>query len=150
MPRSTIANRRFELLDVDIELRPIADAAISASTNGVAVELKAELLHGYKAVVYWADYTGYVATTAEWTVKVEASTDMAFTTPIVVSQDLALPVVAGEENKLYLPLEGQAIAQLNTSADRICYLRTVATEVGAPGDLTYGNYLTLLMASGMT
>lgn len=132
MPRSTIANRRAIQFDASLELRDYDAAAISATTTGTSIALAATKLMGYKAVVDVAAHTGYVATTAQWTITVEASADDS--TFFTVGS--FTPV--GSVNRFDVPLSGEWVNDIIGSA---AYIRVKATKTGSPGNLTYGVFL---------
>ncbi|MBD2488998.1 hypothetical protein [Aulosira sp. FACHB-615] len=134
MPRSTIANRRATIFDKALELRDYTAAAISATTAGTAISLQATKLKSYKCVVDVAAHTGFVATSAQWDITVEASTDNSTFKPV------GTVTPQGTQNRFDLPLSGEWVEDIVSGA---LYVRVKATKTGSPGNLTYGAFLTV-------
>lgn len=133
MPLSTTGDRRKNLLDKLLELRDYSATALAATTNGTPVTIDATKIIAYEAVCKVAAYTGYVDPTAQWDLKVQVSADNV----TYVDASVAY-VLDGTEQKVRFALSGAAVNDL--AADAL-YVRTVATKTGAPGDLTYGAFL---------
>lgn len=133
MPRSTISNRRAYTFDKQLELRDLAAAALNATTSGAAVLHPVTLLQDFRAVITALAHTGYVATTAQWTLAIEASSNG--TNWFQVGNAITLTGVAGI---FEVALSGEGIHDVVPNADRI---RVTATRTGTPGNLQYGAYL---------
>jgi hypothetical protein len=133
MPRSTIANRRAIQFDKALELRDYAALAISASTSETALAIAATKLKAYKAVVDVAAHTGYVATTAQWDVTIEAALASGGTYKAVGTF-----TATGVANRFDVPLSGEWIDDIIADA---AYIRVKAVKTGSPGNLTYGAFL---------
>ncbi|MFN6572368.1 hypothetical protein [Dendronalium sp. ChiSLP03b] len=133
MPRSTIANRRAILFDKSLELRDFAATAISASTTESAIAYPVTKLKAYKCVVDVAAHTGYVATTAQWDITIEACATSGGTYKTVKTF-----TVIGVANRFDVPLSGEWVDDIVTDA---AFVRVKATKTGAPGNLTYGAFL---------
>ncbi|WP_445634592.1 hypothetical protein NSTC745_06414 [Nostoc sp. DSM 114161] len=133
MPRSTIANRRAIQFDKALELRDYAAAAISASTTETAIAFPATKLKAYKCVVDVAAYTGYVASSAQWDITVEASTTSGGTYKTVGTF-----TALGAQNRFDVPLSGEWVDDIVADA---AYIRVKAVKTGSPGNLTYGAFL---------
>lgn len=135
---STIGDRRFDLLDVDLELRAPGEAAETGTASETAISLKAEKLAYYKAVVDHSAIGGTVDGSNYWTISIEVS-DNNSDFVAVASQQLA--AAAGRH---YLPLEGDAIAKAMAAAGETeaLWVRVTATETGTTaGNLDYTAYL---------
>jgi hypothetical protein len=86
----------------------------------------------FKVVVRNSAYTGYVATTAQWTIDIQASADgTSYTT-------IASYVPAGVVDKREFVFTGFAVSKAVPNA---LMLRARAVKTGAPGDLTYAAYI---------
>lgn len=133
MPRSTITNRRAIHFDKATELRDYAAAAISASTTETAIALPATKLMSYKAVVDVAAHTGYVATTAQWDITVEAALTSGGT-----YKTIGTFTALGTANRFDVPLSGEWVDDIVADA---AYIRVKAVKTGSPGNLTYGAFL---------
>lgn len=133
MPRSTIANRRAIHFDANLELRDFDAAAISASTAETAIAYPVTKLMGYKCVVDVAAYTGYVATTAQWVITVEACATSGGTYKTVGTF-----TPTGVAIRADVPLSGEWVDDIEADA---AYIRVKATKTGSPGNLTYGAFL---------
>jgi hypothetical protein len=133
MPRSTIGNRRAILFDKALELRDFASAAISASTTEMALAIPATKLEAYKCVVDVAATTGYVATTAQWDITIEAALTSDGTYKTVGTL-----TVIGAANRFDVPLSGEWVDDIVADA---AYIRVKAVKTGSPGNLTYGAFL---------
>lgn len=134
MTRSTIANRRKLIFDKALELRDRNSAAISASTTETAISLAASKLKYYKAVVDVDAHTGYVATTAQWDISIEAATTVGGT-----YKEVGKCTATGVANRFDIPLAGEWVEDVAGTA---LFIRVKATKTGTPGNLTYGAYLT--------
>ena len=135
MSASTIANRRYDLLDSLQVLRDSTAAAISATTAETGLLGNFDSLLDYKVVVQTSAYTSYTVSTAVWVVTVEASTDLAFTSPIT----LFTLTTDGTALTRQFPLNGQYITQLGDPG----YLRVKATKTGSPGNFDYFAHLSM-------
>lgn len=136
---STIGDRRFDLLDTDLELRAPGEAAESGTASEAAISLEAEKLAYYKAVIDHAAIGGTVDGSNYWVISIDVSDDNA-TFVTVASQKLA--ATAGRH---YLPLEGDAVAKAMAAAGETeaLWIRVTATETGTTaGNLDYTAYLT--------
>ncbi|MEH1777088.1 hypothetical protein [Nostoc sp.] len=133
MPRSTIANRRAIQFDKSLELRDYAAVAISASTTETALTFPATKLKAYKAVVDVAAHTGYVATSAQWDITVEAALTSGGTYKTVGAF-----TATGVQNRFDVPLSGEWVDDIVADA---AYIRVKAVKTGSPGNLTYGAFL---------
>ncbi|MBN3875253.1 hypothetical protein [Nostoc sp. JL23] len=133
MPRSTIANRRAIQFDKATELRDYAAAAISASTTETALFYAVTKLMDYKAVVDVAAHTGFVATTAQWDITVEAGATSGGTYKTVGTF-----TSTGVANRFDVPLSGEWVDDIVADA---AYIRVKAVKTGSPGNLTYGAFL---------
>ena len=137
---STTAPRRYDLVDGDLQLRAPSAAAISATTAETAVELKAEKLSYYKAVVQHSAIGGTVDGSNYWQVKIEASDDNS-TFVEIDSRNLGAAA-----NRIDIPLEGQAVTDLMGLAAQgeALYIRARAVKVGTTaGNLDYSAIITL-------
>ncbi|HYX14763.1 MAG TPA: hypothetical protein VE944_10420 [Nostoc sp.] len=134
MPRSTIGNRRSIIFDKALELRDFASAAISASTTESAIAIPATKLKAYKCVIDVAAHTGYVATTAQWDITIEAALTSGGTYKTV-----GTVTSSGAANRFDVPLSGEWIDDIVPDAYSI---RVRATKTGSPGNLSYGAFLT--------
>ncbi len=133
MSRSTIGDRRAIIFDKQLELRDYDAAAISASTTETAINFEATKQMAFKCVVDVAAHTGYVATTAEWTIDVEACATSDGT-----YQSAGSLTLDGTANRFDVPLSGEWIEDIESGA---AYVRVRATKTGSPGNLTYGAFL---------
>jgi hypothetical protein len=133
MPRSTIANRRAIHFDKSLELRDYASATISASTTESAIAIPATKLETYKAVVDVAAYTGYVSTSAQWDITIEAALTSGGTYKTVGTF-----TATGVANRFDVPLSGEWVDDIVADA---AYIRVKAVKTGSPGNLTYGAFL---------
>lgn len=136
MPRSTLATRRAQGFDKNLELRNYTAAALAATASGTAIAIpEAVTAHNYKCVVHSAAYTGFVAGTAQWVISVEVSTQIA--TGFVAVGSVVLD---GTLREWDIPLSGEWVEQRVPGAR---FVRVTATKVGAAGDVTYGAYLAI-------
>lgn len=133
MPRSTIANRRAIQFDKSLELRDYAAAAVSASTTETAIAFPATKLMSYKAVVDVAAHTGFVATSAQWDITVEAALTSGGTYKTVGTF-----TATGAQNRFDVPLSGEWVDDIVADA---AFIRVKAVKTGSPGNLTYGAFL---------
>ncbi len=86
----------------------------------------------FKVVVRNNAYTGYVATTAQWTIDIQATADgTTYTT-------LASYTPAGVVDKREFAFTGFAVSKVVPGA---LMLRARAVKTGAPGDLTYAAFV---------
>ncbi|BBD69541.1 hypothetical protein NIES4072_31260 [Nostoc commune NIES-4072] len=140
MARSTIANRRAILLDGSLILRDFTTAlAIAATTAETAItSVNPAELRYYKAVVDVAAHTGYVASTAQWVITIEASADNVTFVPV------GTVTPTGVAGRFQVPLSGEWVEKNlpNASYPNIIYTRAKATKLGTPGNLNYGAFLT--------
>lgn len=137
---ATLADRRFDLLDGDLELRAPGSAAISATTAETAISLSAESLTAYKAVVDHSAIGGTVDGSNYWTVVIEASDNNSDFVQVATQK------LAAAAKRHYLPLEGAGIAAAMAAAGETeaLYIRVRAVETGTTaGNLDYTAYLTL-------
>jgi len=134
---STIADRRrIGTYDAQLELRDYAAAAISATTSETGVAFDVRKQCGFRVIVTADAYTGYVATTAEWTITVEVSDLVGGTYTTVATLDPA--AAAGAAIQVGVALSGDQIAAIDADA---AFIRVTATKTGSPGNLTYGAYI---------
>ena len=141
MSAATIANRRYDALDVLLELRDYGASAISASTAGTAVSLKAEKQAYYKAIINHAAIGGTVDGTNYWTINVEVAADQAFTNAVIVGT----VQLTADASQYHIALDGVMVEKIRAAAgeDEAIYVRANAVETGTTaGSLTYGAYLT--------
>jgi hypothetical protein len=136
MPRSTIANRSGKLYDKSLELLDANVTNLSATTTTVGVAFDLTKYLNYNLLVHTPGYTGYVAGTAAWTVKAQASLTQVGT---YVDIDAGAVEVAGTAGYTNIPLNRSAIAAYLPEAQ---YIRLVITKVGAAGNLVAGAFLT--------
>lgn len=138
MPRSTIARRDVGVFDKATELRNQSSAALSATTSETAVFIpSARLSLSIRCEIRALNYTGtFAAGSLQWAIAVEVS-DQAGTgfVPIVTK------VPNGTVQVFTFDIRGIEVEQLKTNG---AYFRTTATKTGAPGNLTYGAFLTML------
>lgn len=135
MPRSTIANRRTNAFDANISLRLITAAALSATTSTTGVFIPELLKHLYfKAVINANAYASHDGSN-NWSIAVEASEQLS--TGYVTVGTVPL---TGTLREFDLPLSGDWIEQRVSNAR---FIRVTATRTGAPGNLTFGAYLTV-------
>lgn len=137
---ATLADRRFDLLDGDLELRSPASAAISGTTAETAISLKAERLTAYKAVVSHSAIGGTVDGSNFWTVAIEASDNNSDFVQVATQK------LGAAARRHYLPLEGAGVAAAMAAAgeNKALYVRVRAIETGTTaGNLDYTAYLTL-------
>lgn len=133
MPRSTIGDRRTSMFDKATELRNYSAAAVAANASETGIALPASKYGSIRAVVNAAAYTSYVATTAQWTIEIQAATTLNGTYTTVGSV-----VLTGVQQEFDLPLSGEYIEQRVPGAK---FIRANAVKTGTPGALTYGAYL---------
>ncbi|MEH2393696.1 MAG: hypothetical protein V7K21_19215 [Nostoc sp.] len=140
MARSTIANRRAILLDAYLILRDLTTAVVIATTTAEAANTNvnpAEVGY-YKAVVDVVAHTGYVASSAQWVITIEASADNVTFVPV------GTVIPTGVAGRFQVPLSGEWVEKNlpNTPYPNIIYTRAKATKIGSPGNLNYGAFLT--------
>lgn len=133
MPVSTIAPRRANFFDKSLELRNYSAAALAATASETTIALVAVAHLDFKAVVNAAAHSGYAAGTAQWTITIEASTASNGTFVTV-----GTVVLDGTQKEYDIPLSGDWIEE---KAPGALFIRATATKTGAPGNLTYGAYL---------
>lgn len=133
MPRSTLPNRRAIEFDKELELRPYENAAISATTSSLGLAFPGTKQMYFKAIINLAAHTGYVATTAQWSITIEFSVDNA-----TFKQVGNAIVPTGIANQLEIALSGAAVEDIVPDA---AYVRVTATKTGTPGALTFGAFL---------
>lgn len=134
MPLSTIAARRKNLLDKELEIRDITAAALASSTSTPGLELDLTSQMAYEVVAGVAAYTGFEAGTAQWDLSVSVS---ANNSDWVVAS--AVNALDGTAQEVRFAFTGAAVNDLVTDAK---YIRVNATLTGTPGNLTYGAYVT--------
>jgi hypothetical protein len=134
MPRSSIADRRQQLLDALLLLRDYSGAALSATTSETGISLNSIKEQAFKAVVSVAAYTGYVVSTAVWTITIEVATTQGGS-----YSTIATYTTLGTAAEIEVPLSGFQIAQILAGA---LWIRVTATKTGSPGNLTYGAFVT--------
>ncbi|MEH1808515.1 hypothetical protein [Nostoc sp.] len=133
MSRSDIANRRAIIFDKALELRDGSTSSISASTTETALAFPATKLEDYKAVVDVSAHTGYVATSAQWDITIEASTTSGGTYKAV-----GACTATGVANRFDVPLSGEWVDDIVPNAT---YIRVKAVKTGSPGNLSYEAFL---------
>lgn len=136
---STIAPRRFDMVDGDLELRGPGEAAESTTAAETAIALKAEKLKYYKAVIDHAAIGGTVDGSNYWTIEIQGS-DNNSDWALLGSQRLA-----AAKARVYIPLEGEAVASAMAAAgeNEALFVRVRAVETGTTaGNLDYNAFLT--------
>lgn len=134
---STIADRRRKgTYDVNLELRDYTAAAISATTSSTGVEFAVRKQDYFKVVIIADAYTGYVATSAEWTIEVEVSDVVGGTYTAIGT--LVPATAAGAAIETELVFGGDQVADIDADA---AFIRVTATKTGSPGNLTYGAFI---------
>lgn len=130
------ARRKKGVYDSALELRDYDAAALSATGSEAGVSFPVRAQESFRVVINMAAYSGYVATTAEWTISVEVSDVVGGTYTEVAS----LPAAASGGAALQVPLDlnGALVEALDADA---AFIRVTATKTGSPGDLTYGAYI---------
>ena len=129
-----MTNRRFDIYDTALVLRAHDAAALSATTAGAGVDVGAESSKNLAVVIDVAAYTGYTATSAEWTIAVE-SRDSADANQVVLQSF----VTNGTKQQFRVPLDAPFVLQRHPASARI---GVRATKTGSPGNLSYGAYVT--------
>ena len=136
---STLRDSRAYHVDSLLELRPISAAAISATTSSTGIEV-GSILRKFdlaKIIINWAAYTGYVATSAAWNIKIDVS-DLVGGTYTAVTQTIELDGAAA--GQIEIPMSGLLNAYLDADS---AFVRVTATKVGVPGNLTFGAFIPL-------
>ena len=133
MPTSTLASRRDSPFDILLELRPYTAASLAATTSGIGIALTAYAHAEFSVVLGVLAQTGYVASTAQWTISVEASTVLASGYVAVSSVTLV-----GLTATRHIALSGDMINEVVPNAR---FLRVTATKLGTVGNLTYGAFI---------
>jgi hypothetical protein len=128
-----MADRRSVRFDAELEIRDVDATAISATTSETAIAIPITKNLAHKCVIIAKAYSSYVATTAQWTITVEASADNSTFKQV---GNAITPV--GTADQFFIALEGAAIADVVPDA---AYIRTTATKTGTPGTLQYGAFL---------
>ena len=124
-------------IDALTTLRSYDAASIGATTNGTPIEYPFTAQESIKVVLNQAAYSGYVATTAQWVISVQACATIAGSYVEVATFPSSLAAgtsYSGQERFL----SGE---QINKFVPDARFLRVVATLTGAAGALTYGAYL---------
>lgn len=135
MPRSTIADRVERIFDKDLMLRDYAAAALSATGSSTAINFEVRKQKLYKVTLNIAAYTGtFAAGTLQWRISVEVSDLVGGT-----FTEVGGFVPTGVATQVDIPLSRVLINTLDDDAD---WIRVTATKTGAPGNLTYGAFLT--------
>ena len=140
MSRSTINNRRFALLDALLELRDLSAGAITATTTENPIQLDANKLLYYKAVLNLAAYTGFIAGVAQWDIYIEVSGDGGST-----YKTLGTMTAPGESVIFDIGFTGEQVEDLISGGqftDADLYVRARSVKTGSPTSLNYGAYLT--------
>lgn len=132
---STIADRRAYHLDANLELRDYTATALSATTNGTAIEVNPRKFNTYKALINFATYTSFTTGSARWSAKISVS-DVSAGTYTDISQDVELN--GDDGGQIELPLSGALATYLDSDS---AFLRITFTKTGAPGNLTVGAFL---------
>lgn len=133
MSRSDIANRRAIIFDKALELRDGSTSSIMPSTTEIAIAFPATKVEDYKAVVDVSAYTGYVATSAQWDITIEAALTSGGTYKTV-----GTCTATGVANRFDVPLSGEWVDDIVPNAN---YIRVKAVKTGSPGNLSYGAFL---------
>lgn len=133
MPISTIGDRRKQTLDKLLELRAYTATPLAATASTAGLELDLTTQMAYEVICGVGAYTGNDPGIAEWSLSVSVSDDNS--TWVVFSNVAVLTGVAKEHR---FALTGAAVQDVVPGA---AYIRVNATETGAPGDLTYGAYI---------
>lgn len=134
---STIADRRRRgTYDAALELRDTAAAAISATTNGTAIQFPARKYDDFKVCFNIAAYSSYAAGTAEWvlTVEVSATSGGSYTTIGTVGA----AIFAGAAGETEIVFGGDEVADKLSTAE---WIRVTATKTGSPGSLSFGSWI---------
>lgn len=106
---------------------------VAVTTTGTPINLDVTALNLARCIIGSAGYTGYVATTAEWTVSLEAS-DAVDGTYVPIGS-LTIPGTAGNYS---FGISGEGVYKILPIAQ---YVRAVATLTGAAGTATLEVYL---------
>ena len=139
MPRSTIARRDAGVFDKATELRNQSNAALAATTSetGVAIP-EAKTALSFRCEVRVLAHTGYTAGTNQWSIAIEAS-------DVLGSGYVPIKTIVpnGSMQTYVFDVRGYELDQLKPNA---AFYRATATKTGAPGNLTYGAFFTMLGA----
>lgn len=124
-PRNT---SNYDVLHALLDGTPVA-----VTTTGTPINIDVTALNLARCIIGSAGYTGYVATTAEWTVSLEVS-DASDGTYVPIGS-LTVPGTAGNYS---FGISGEGIYKILPTAR---YVRAVATLTGAAGTATFEVYL---------
>lgn len=129
-----IATRRTFTVDQLLMLRDRTDVAMSATTNAAPVGFPVEAIKysPYTSAVFtFADYTGYVAGTAQWSGSVEVEIDSSW---VSVASSVLMP---GNDGIVEIAFSGNQLMDMG----EVTAIRAVFTKTGSPGDLSAGCHL---------
>ena len=118
-------------------LRAADAVAITTTTNGTPIEYPFTAEENVKVILNQTGYSGYVATTAQWTISLQACATVGGTYVEVATFSASLSAGASYSGQEAF-LSGW---QINNIVPDARFLRSVATVVGSAGALTYGAYL---------
>jgi hypothetical protein len=134
--------RRSDIKDDSLVIGTFA--AISASdTAETGIALKAEALRDYRAVVHYAsNVASDGGDTNYWAISIRGADNSSFTNEVTLATYNTFS--SSGATKAYLALSGESTESLRTAAgeDEVVYIRSVATKVASPSNLTGGVYLT--------
>lgn len=139
MPISTMAARRSVEFDEDLQIRAYSASAISSTTSETGIALRADHYTDFVVVLDVAAYTGtFAAGSLQWAIAVEISDTLGSGYTVVQTV-----VPAGTATRYELSISGTEAAKLEPGPK---FIRTTATKTGAPGNLTYGAYVSTYRA----
>lgn len=134
---STIADRRVRgTYDAALELRDYAAAALSATGSSTGVAFASRKIESFKVCLSLAAYTGYVATSAEWTITVEVAATVGGSYTVIGT--LLPATFAGAAAETEFVFGGDEVADRLATAE---FIRVTATKTGAAGNLTFGAWI---------
>ena len=118
-------------------LRAYEAAAIAVTSNENPIEYPFTAEENVKVILNQTAYSGYVATTAQWTISLQACATIGGTYVEVATFPAGLSAGASYSGQEAF-LSGW---QMNNIVPNARFLRAVATLIGSAGALTYGAYL---------
>ena len=134
---STIGDRRTRgTYDAALALRTPEAAALSATTSTTRIAFAVRKIKAFKVCFEIEAYTGYVATSAEWTIAVDVSATVGGSSTVIGT---ILPArLAGAAGELEIVFGGAEVAAFLATAEAI---GLVCTKTGAAGNLTLAAWI---------
>jgi len=134
---STIADRRVRgTYDAALALRTPEAAALSATTSTTRIAFACRKIEAFKVCFDIEAYTGYTATSAEWTIAVDVSATVGGSSTVIGTIPPAR--LAGAAGELEIVFGGAEVAGLLATAEAI---GLVCTRTGTPGNLTLAAWI---------